>query len=1168
MADKLTPQQLQAVTDRGGKLLVSAAAGSGKTKVLVERLMRYLTDAVNPVDIDSFLIITYTKAAAAELRGKIAASLMDAIAKEPSNRHLQKQMQRLYMAKISTVHGFCSEILREYAYITDIAADFRVAEETECQQLQMQIIEQMLENAYENMDSDPDFRAFVDSQGFGRDDRQVPEILLKTYNASKCHLNPQRWLDSCVDASCVENLNDASETVWGNYLLQTLKVQLQLHADALSVCAKLAFDADGMEKPAALLEDNAQQFRFIAQSQTWEEVISRKNVDLGTLRFSNKCTDDLLIAKIKAVRKAAKNALTKNLTAFTNDSAVILQDLEDVGQATRGLVCFVKRFDAIYDKAKRARHILDFSDLEHKTLDLLTGKARDTITAIADEISERFCEIMVDEYQDSNAVQDAIFSSLTSKRQNCFMVGDVKQSIYQFRLADPSIFIDKYNSYCNAECAKPMQGRKILLSNNFRSGDEVIQAVNDVFSTCMSSQVGGLDYTEDEMLREGISHTPIDAAVELYGIEVQEDTYAEEAAFTAKRISQLLDGKHFVREGEHLRPIRPSDIVILLRSPKSVAGQFRHSLEQQGIQCTSGANTDLLQTEEISVLHAFLQIVENPLQDIPLAAVLLSRVVGFHADDLAKMRALDKNASLYHVLCKWDRAEEFCKMFSALRKEARMLHTPQLIEKLIAVTKLDSIYSAMPDAEKRRANLQAFCKIASDFDAIRHADLGQFLEYIDAMQERGLTVAGEQKSDCVTIMSIHTSKGLEFPVVFLCGLSRGFNLEDLKKPVFCDRSLGLGLSCVDNANRIRYPSIAKRAIATKYMLDMISEEMRVLYVAMTRARDRLIMTYAQKNLSAELADIAYRSEIGSNLLLTGDIDSPGGWILQTAMHRAEADAFFDLADVQMQNLKFSQKPWKIEVITADVVSGAVAQEAEQKQTLSDDVVEKLKRDLAFEYSYTEAIAMPSKQTATQLKGRIKDSEAAENTRQNSTHKVFRKPKFIHSQASAKEYGTAMHTLMQYISFDSCTSEEAVDREVARIAERKLLTPEQAELIDRKQVFNFFQTQFGKKLICANEVLREFKFSLMTDASAFDAKLSDEKILLQGVVDCALIEPDGICIVDFKTDFVTEKTAEAEAEKYRYQVQTYAQALSRIYKKPIKSAQLYFFRLNQFVSIID
>ena len=1165
MAEKLTPQQEQAVKNRGGKLLVSAAAGSGKTKVLVDRLMGYLTDPVDPANIDEFLIITYTKAAASELRGKIAAKLSEKIAQQPENRHLQQQLQRLYMTQISTVHSFCGELLRQFAYRLDLSGDFRVADENECRELRQQVMEQILEEAYQNLNED--FCAFVDTQGIGRNDRQVPEVLLKVYDSARCHLNPQHWLDACLQAVQTEELSDASQTVWGKYLMEELFAYLDLQIQAMERCAELAAAAEGAEKPAALLRDTVYQLRHLRESSTWDEVARRKNIEFGRLTFSKKCTDLEMQEGVKAVRNACKAGLPRMTKCFSDPSAQILADLKDSATAVRGLVSLVEAFGKAYDSAKARRRILDFGDLEHRTLDLLLGKNRSSPTAIAREVGHRFREVMVDEYQDSNAVQDAIYSALTQEKQNCFMVGDVKQSIYQFRLADPGIFLEKYAAFSSADRAEPRQGRKVLLSRNFRSGGAVLSAVNCVFETCMSPQVGGLHYGNDEALHEGVPHEPLgNPEVELYGVQVRESSYSEEADFVVQRIRQLLDGSHMVRGEDGLRPIRPEDIVILLRSPGSVGEVFRCALERAGIRCATGGGADLLRTEEIGVLRSLLRTIHNPQLDIPLIATLASPVFGFTADDLAAFRRVDRKCSVYEALKKSPspKAVAFVDALSVLRREAQRAGLTQLMERIFATTRIDCLYGAMPEEEGRVENLRTFYQLAVDFESGGQKDLGRFLDHLDAMEEKGLVASSDGTvGGAVTIMSIHKSKGLEFPVVFLCNLAREFNKESQRAQVLCHKELGIGISVADSLRRVRYPSVAKRAIASRMGADSLSEELRVLYVAMTRAKDRLIMTYTSKNLEAELQDMVARMNMGQRELLCREVVCPGEWVLLSALRRIEAGDLFSLGGYPAET-KAYEHPWLIRVVEAPEPTLGCAAE-EQRAMLTAEALKALKCGLSFRYGHEAATVMPSKQTATQRKGRPKDQEAAENAPEpTNRRRHWRKPSFVERTVSGTDRGNAIHKAMQYIRYEACEDVSSTQAEVRRLVAEGFLSAIQGELVDCEKIANFFATPIGLRLRSGENVLREFKFSVLDDGAAFDPDLAGEKILLQGVVDCALMEADGIVVIDFKTDRVTEATLPAVTERYRPQVDSYAQALSRIFEKPVKKSCLYLFHLERFV----
>ena len=852
---------------------------------------------------------------------------------------------------------------------------------------------------------------------------------------------------------------------------------------------------------------------------------------------------------------------------FCDPSAQVLDDLRQTSAAIRGLVWLVRDFADRYQSMKRRRRVLDFSDLEHKTLDLVVGKHRTGTTRIAREIGSRFREVLVDEYQDSNAVQDAIFNALTEERNNCFMVGDVKQSIYRFRLADPGIFLKKYRDYLPVEKAQPGEGRKILLSRNFRSCEAVLEAANDVFRRCMSDRVGGLRYGDAEALVEGLPHKPLEEPeVELHVISTGEDAYAQEAAFVADRIAQLLDGTHTIRDGEGFRPIQPEDIAILLRSPNSVGQDYQEALARRGIRSAFGSGRDLLQTGEVSLMRSLLQIISNPRQDIPLLAVLASPVFGFTADDLARVRAGRRYGDFYSAL--WadetEQSRTFLHTLETLRQLARTENLCGLMEHIFCLTRADSIYAAMEGGPERTANLREFYQLVMDFESTARRDLSQFLEHLELMEEKGLSISEASAGGAVEILSIHKSKGLEYPVVFLSALSRGFNREDLRAQVLCDGVLGLGLSAVDQSTRVRYPTIAKRAIVARAARENLSEELRVLYVAMTRAKDRLIMTYATKKPEEELARIARCLEPGGAELMAGSVSCPGQWVLMEAMCRTESGRLFDLAQAQPGCTRVRKHHWRV-----DTVDCPAPEEGEDKlepvirPRLPEGMEDRLARYLAVSYGHEEATQTPSKQTVTQLKGRDKDNEAAEQTHPRPTQRTWRR--IERASSGGKEFGNVMHGLMQYLRFDRCATEEGLEEELLRLTGRGLLTQEQADQADRQGILSLFETEVGRRLI-QGQVLREFKFSILDDGEKYGKNLAGEQVLLQGVVDCALLEPDGITILDFKTDRVKPDGVEQIKERYRSQVQIYAQALERIYQMKVKKQYLYLFSLRELVEL--
>ena len=1170
MAEQLTNQQHQAVFDKGGDLLVSAAAGSGKTKVLVERLMQSITDPQSPANIDDFLIITYTKAAAAELRGKIAKALTQRIAQDPGNSRLQRQFQRLYLAKISTVHSFCTDILREYAYMLDIPGDFRMIEEQEDEPLRRQVLDAVLAEAYERIGEDTNFAAFVDSQGVGRNDRDVPELIFKVYDSAKCHKDWQGWLDQCLSCGDVSGITDASQTLWGRFLMDNLHECIDQNCLMLERTEALCDGSDGLEKMAAVIRDMHSQLMALRNAETWDEIHRLRNFDGGNIRgiSAKKNLDKDAYAKAKIARDLCTKQMDDLLRDFGNDSKQVLADLKQIYPALSGLMDLVRRFAQRYDRVKQGLRVMDFSDLEHKALDLLWGKSRSGPTAAARQIGQRYVQIMVDEYQDSNEVQDAIFRALSNGRNNLFMVGDVKQSIYQFRLADPGIFLDKYARFAPAEQAALGEGRKIVLSNNFRSGPGVIEAVNSVFRQCMCPKVGGLDYGDEEALWEGVSHEPIpDKETELHVIDVHSDTYAEEAEFVAGRISELLDGKHLVRGEAGLRPIVPEDIVILLRSPRTSGWNFHYALQKRGFRTVSSNALDLLATDEVDWLRSFLQTINNPRQDIPLIAAITGPVFGFTADDLASVRAGGNNVLFYDALIQsqLEKARSFIDVLEQLRTYNRMHTLPELLHQIYLLTGADVVYGAMPDGQERNANLRDFYRFVVRFSATPYADLQGLLDYIQQCQLDGLSVNRQASADgCIQITSIHKSKGLEYPVVFLCGLSRNFNMQSANGTILCDPELGLGLSCVDNSTRIRYPSIANRAISRKTKADSISEELRVLYVAMTRPKDRLIMTYAQAGMPEKLEKLSASIDLAPKSMMLSRASCLGSWVLFTALQRTEAGQLFALGGKPEQTAP-GEIPWHIQYHAPSAVDEPTElNELEEAQPLDEGVVENIRTALAFRYPHLIATNVPSKQTATQKKGRLKDQEVAENAAPDwHTARQWRPLNGPARATRATEYGNAVHGVMQHIRFSKCKDVAGIHEELSRLVNAGLLREEQRYQIDENALISFFDSPLGRRICQGSNVLREFKFSLLDDAAQYAPGVSGEKVLLQGVVDCALIEEDGITVVDFKTDSVTAETVALRAEAYRTQVETYADALGRIFKLPIKESYLYFFKLRKF-----
>lgn len=1166
MADKLTDNQRLAVFNRGGNLLISAAAGSGKTKVLVERLMSYITDPNDPANIDDFLIVTFTKAAAAELRGKIATAISERIAMMPDNGHLHQQMRRLYLAKISTVHGFCGDILKENAYRLDISGDFRVAEQAETDELQQEAVMSVLERAYENAWQDAEIQSFLDGNELTRSDLNLVQIVHSVYKSASCHTDPEKWLDDCVSWAQVDGITDASETIWGKYLIDDLQSHLKQHISAIEKCLLKMAQDPLLDGTSGILNDELLFYQQLVTFTLWDDIVNALGYKYTSLTFPRKYEDKELMESVKAVRNSAKEYVVKSADRnFSQYSRQILSDLTTTVSVTKGLVKLVKEFMHTYDRLKKAHHILDFDDLEHKTLDLLLGKSHSTVTNLAKEIGARYREVMVDEYQDTNAVQDGIFRALTAERNNCFMVGDVKQSIYQFRLADPGIFLKRYNSYLPATEATAGQDRKVILSDNFRSSKGVIDGVNDVFSVCMSNKIGGIDYTGDEVLREGIPHNSIgEPEVELYCVDAAVDAPEEEAAFVASRIKELLDGSHMIREKDALRPIRPEDIVILLRSTKASAPFFLYALRRAGIPCASNANTDILLTEEVSDLHAILQTVSNPRLDVPLLATMVNRVFRFNANELANIRLI-RNGSLYNAVKASDmqKAVDFVALLEGFREKSRICDASELIDHIVNVTHFDSIYGALESGEQRKENIRKFTEYAYGYCANGHRTLDQFLAHLETV--KGIvTDSGSGKNGGVVIDTIHSSKGLEYPVVFLSALSHNIRFEDNKSQVLCHKDLGIGFNCLDTDRRVHHPSIAKRAIIKKCEEDTLCEEMRLLYVAMTRPKDRLIMTYSVKNLSKDLAGTVLKMPYAPGELICSEAKCLGDWVMYSALQKTESGTLYAIAG-NPQMGRTGDNPWRVQVVTGvEEEQGGIT--ADNADTPSIDL-SLIAQNIGYKYPYADISGIPSKLTATQIKGRMIDHEVAENTQQKqSGHYHWRTPLIKESETAVTAYGTAMHTIMEHIDLRMCDCLDGISREIQRIMDQGFITREQADAADVDGILAFFSSDIGNLAMKSNDVYREFKFSVLSDAGAYYSGADGEQVLLQGVIDLAIVQDDGIYLVDFKTDKVTEDTLSQVVNGYLGQVLAYKNALEKIFSKPVKDAKLYFFRLKQFADV--
>ncbi len=1168
---ELTLQQKAVIDSRGGALLVSAAAGSGKTFVLVQRLMEMMTDENDPASITDFLIITFTKAAAAELRAKITDEIRKRLLEQNSNRHLRRQLTLVHAAKIMTIHGFCSSILRENAQTVDITPDFRQIEDNESQTMMAKALDEVLENKYANIENDPDFAALTETLSATYNDKKLCETVFDAYEKIRTHPDMSKWMDKMVSQlECSDVVTPWEQEILDS-CLKGIEYWIRRYEDMIS---GWMLGDEALEKaylPAFQDDLSAMKVFRSALIDGWDQAYLHKEHVFAKLGRLVKYPDEDLKQRLQDARKGFKTAWGKYVSYFDIERAELLKDIEKQLPVVKGLFSVIRDLDSQYSAIKRRRGAVDFGDLEHLCLKLLTdGEGSKTETAVS--ISKRFREIMVDEYQDTNEIQDTIINAVSQDGKNIFMVGDVKQSIYRFRLADPTIFLDKYQRFPDSENALDGEGRRIILSRNFRSRAVVLDAVNDVFENIMSEEFGEMEYGDNEKLYCGASFDPQqDLPVEFDLVDMQgaEDEDIErseaEAMHVASRISHMLKYEKVTDEATGgMRPVEPRDIAILMRAPGLRSQLYISELEKLGIPSAfSGGNSGLLDTEEARMLVSLLQVIDNPHQDIPLIAVLKSPLFGFTADELVSIRTADTLSDFYSALKRKAETDEKCSGFvlelEQLRQMADDLSSDELIWEIFCRTDMISLCAAMDKGEIRRKNLLLIYQYAQTFEDNGYRGLFGFISRLNKLQEQGekLIGAGEAlEGNVVTITSIHKSKGLEYPVVFVCDLAKKFNLKDTQNPMLIHRQLGVGCNIRDMDRMIEYPSVMRRACELKMKRESLSEELRVLYVAMTRAKERLILTASFANAERELKNAMSSAAAPAEPQLLLGAGSCAKWLLYVMMSRPEGRQLLGY-DIGVENHK---NFWKVSVVRPELstVEEVIdkAEDTQDESSLTD-----LSERFAFRYPHENVSGVPAKVTASALKGRFIDSEASEQGRSiNSTTTVsFKRPQFAREkQLTATEKGTAAHLVMQYIDFDSCTDEASIALEMKRLADLQIVSEQMVKEVDPSRIYSFFSSDLGKRLSRSTQLLREFKFSILAPAEMFYENAGKDDLMLQGVVDCCFEEDGELVLIDFKTDNVFGSQIDDRAESYRKQLDIYAYALKRITGKNVKEKVLYFF----------
>lgn len=1222
---KWTEEQLKAIETRRCNLLIAAAAGSGKTAVLVERIIRIITNEEDPVDIDRLLVVTFTSAAASEMRERIASAITKALEKSPNSKNLQKQLTLLSRANITTMHSFCLDVIKNNFHIIDLDPAFRILDETEGMLLRSEVLEELFEDKYEN--DDKEFLDLVEAYSDSKSDDKLKDIVLDLYKFSMSGPWPQRWLRDKSEEFNINTIEELDKSSWMKVFIENLVIELQglisMEEKALELCE----ETSGLEPYIDTFRDDITMLRMIYEhlgagvEEIYNRLSSASFSKLKTVRKNNVSNENVQ-GRVKSIRDDVKkkiNKLRDEIFSMTPDE--MLHSVKASYTYMKALSSLVIEFQDRFSNAKKEKGALDFNDLEHLCLKILTSED----SGVADKFKEYFDEVLVDEYQDSNAVQEAIIDLVSRKYSNdpnVFMVGDVKQSIYRFRQAKPELFLEKYNTYSK----KQGKNIKIQLYKNFRSRDEVIKGVNYIFKEIMSRVVGELEYTDEEALNLGASYSKteddnyvVGGKIELNildkSTEVEEEVLIEEedlgtinleARIVANRIKELLsnkDGKVFKvldkGTGEY-RPVTYKDIVILLRATKNWSEVFLDELGAEGIPVYADTGSGYFESIEIRTIMSLLKVIDNPMQDIPLIALLRSPIMSFSAEDLTNIRLVDKDKYFYENIISISKEEfdcekeliEKCNIFlerlSVWRKKS--IYTP--IDEFIWYLYTDTAYygyvGAMPNGVLRQANLRILFQRAKQYEQTSFKGLFNFINFINKLRKSSgdmgsAKVLGENE-DVVRIMSIHKSKGLEFPVVFVCGSGKQFNLMDLNNNILYHEELGFGPELVDLDKRVSYPTLPKEAIKQRIRLETLSEEVRILYVAFTRAKEKLIITGAVNGLEKWITKCCNAAALDKDIILPSEVlkgKSYLDWIGMAICKHKDGEILRELVgsnDIRIKDdlSTWSVKTWTKSDLVVDKKDSDVDEINEDNLLINSDcssVDKEIERRLDFRYKFRESTLIKSNFSVSELKKKNFEQVPVIDTENLFKEDICNiKPKFLQEERglTAAEKGTAIHFVMQKIDLSRVNTIEEIKIQLKDFVDMELLSKEEYKVINPYKVKKFFISKLGERMLSAYNrgdiVYRELPFYTEIDVHRINPDLPKEvegdKVRLQGVIDSFFYEDNEVILLDYKTDYVEQSNEEELINKYRIQIQYYKEALEKITKTKIKECYLYSFYLEK------
>lgn len=1229
---KWTTEQQEAIDRSGSDILVAAAAGSGKTAVLVERIIQKVISTKEPIDIDALLVVTFTNAAAQEMRTRVGLALEKALADDPSSLHLKKQLSLLQRSSISTLHSFCLDVVKQYAYAIDLDPAFRIVDEMEAELMKQEVMDELFETWYgQGEEGQSAFFSVVDRFSTDRSDADVEELILHLYHFAKQHPWPNEWLDQLAITYAIPDNWQEEDLSWLSMVKEEINHQLDAMEQELTFAKRVAEAPDGhfpyvetIEKDLVMVKD------MRARLNEWNALYAYVN-EASLASLSRKKADSHPDQKERA--KAYRDAFRERFNRmkkmyFVRDLEHHVKDMQQLAPVVLEIKTLVKQFMHQYERAKRERAVVDFSDLEHFCLQLLTDPVSTSTNVIPSDIARHFqaefTEVFVDEYQDTNFVQETILTMLTDQEGsgNLFMVGDVKQSIYRFRHAEPSLFIHKYNAFSRED----HPAHRIDLARNFRSREHVLTGVNFIFKQMMDEAVGEIEYDEAASLiygNQSFDDLPFPEAAPSFIIIDRDADLDDEASKHSSDVKEMEQAvlearayssqiKRWIGRDDHpplqvvdedtkkQRDLAYRDIVILLRS-MTWAPMIVEELKEQGIPVYAELSTGYFEAIEIQVMLNMLKVIDNPYQDIPLASVLRSPIVGFDEEQLTTIRLASRSGSYYDAVQTYkqqnndvvaDRLEQFMEQLTLFRSAARQGALSELIWDIYRETGYYDFVGGMPGGRQRQANLRALYDRAQGYESTSFRGLYRFLRFIEHMEERGDDLGAaralSEQEDVVRIMTIHKSKGLEFPVVLVGGMHRQFNVQDMQKKYILHKDYGFATKYIDAVKRITYPTLYYYALQKEIQKEMLAEEMRVLYVALTRAKEKVVMvgtvpSFEKKRESWQM--IANHEEQLLPRFARSETNNYFDWIGPALMRHQDSTVLHGEegidAGIPKEILK-DKSIWDVQVVPAYTLLDIEDERSEANETVQTHIrhwkpveLDDPKKDayvdqhLSYLYPFEEATVVRAKQSVTEIKRQqeILDVYSADELVHRSSTQWTTRPQFMQTkkELTASEIGTAMHTVMQHLPFDQKIEGDALETFILSLVDKQMLTTEEADVIDRKAIEAFYESPLAALIMEAAYVYREVPFSYTLPANEVYTdweKGDNERVLIQGVVDCLLRVDEGYIIIDYKTDHIAgEKTKALETvlkERYKVQVTLYGQAMEGILQKSVTSIYLYFF----------